>query len=105
MQRHFCCSGDGKNVHVQMCLFFPSVLEPKVASCLFFSGSQSCPGQELEIGRCVLSFFWGRKQKGAADLYFGGNQSPTRGEGVSCVILVNPEAQPCLETLAMCLTG
>lgn len=37
-ERHFCCSRDSKNVHMQMCLAFASILEPKVASCLPFSG-------------------------------------------------------------------
>lgn len=37
-ERHFCCSRDSKNVHMQMCLVFASISEPEVASCLLFSG-------------------------------------------------------------------
>lgn len=36
--KHFCCSRDSKNVHMQMCLVSASILEPKVSPCFLFSG-------------------------------------------------------------------
>lgn len=48
-ERHFYCSRDSKNVHMQTRLVSASIPEPKAAPCLLFSGYQSCPGQRLEI--------------------------------------------------------
>lgn len=64
-ERHFCCSRDSKNAPMQMCLGFASILEPKAALCLPFSGCQSCPGLDwkTEAVDCLSS---GKKTGGSS---------------------------------------